>query len=54
MPHYVFGDGRTFLDNHLRSLVSVDFFTVPTVRFQVLYTCFWCWRTTGAAFCSSA
>jgi len=28
---------RTFLDNHLRSLVSVDFFTVPTVRFQVLY-----------------
>jgi hypothetical protein len=28
---------RTFLDHHLRSLVSVDFFTVPTVRFQVLY-----------------
>src|SRR5215217_73758 len=28
---------RTFLDNHLKSLVSVDFFTVPTVRFQVLY-----------------
>jgi putative transposase len=28
---------RTFLDNHLRSFVSVDFFTVPTVRFQVLY-----------------
>ena len=28
---------RTFLDNHLRSLVSVDFFTVPTVRFQALY-----------------
>jgi len=25
------------LDNHLRSLVSLDFFTVPTVRFQVLY-----------------
>src|SRR5215467_3373498 len=24
-------------DNHLRSLVSVDFFNVPTVRFQVLY-----------------
>ncbi|MBC8167884.1 MAG: DDE-type integrase/transposase/recombinase, partial [Bryobacteraceae bacterium] len=28
---------RTFLENHLKSLVSVDFFTVPTVRFQVLY-----------------
>jgi len=28
---------RSFLDNHLQSLVSVDFFTVPTVRFQILY-----------------
>ena len=28
---------RTFLDNHIRNMVSVDFFTVPTVRFQVLY-----------------
>ena len=28
---------RTFLQNHLQSLVSVDFFTVPTIRFQVLY-----------------
>src|SRR5579864_5582097 len=28
---------RTFLDNHVNSLVSVDFFTVPTIRFQVLY-----------------
>ena len=28
---------RTFLDNHLRSLVSVDFFTVPTVMFKVLF-----------------
>ena len=28
---------RTFLDNHINSLVSVDFFTVPTIRFQVLY-----------------
>jgi hypothetical protein len=27
----------TFLDNHIRQLVSVDFFTVPTIRFQVLY-----------------
>jgi transposase InsO family protein len=28
---------RTFLDNHVESLVSVDFFTVPTIRFQILY-----------------
>jgi putative transposase len=28
---------RTFLENHLTELVSVDFFTVPTIRFQVLY-----------------
>lgn len=28
---------RTFLENHLQTLVSVDFFTVPTIRFQVLY-----------------
>jgi hypothetical protein len=28
---------RTFLENHIRSLVSVDFFTVPTIRFQILY-----------------
>jgi len=28
---------RTFLDNHLQQLASIDFFTVPTIRFQVLY-----------------
>src|SRR5436309_4149591 len=28
---------RTFLDNHLRSLVAVDFFTVSTVTFKVLF-----------------
>ncbi len=28
---------RTFLDSHLKDLVSIDFFTVPTIRFQVLY-----------------
>jgi transposase InsO family protein len=28
---------RTFLDNHVQQLVSVDFFTVPNIRFQVLY-----------------
>ncbi len=26
---------RTFLENHAKQLVSVDFFTVPTLRFQV-------------------
>jgi putative transposase len=28
---------RTFLENHLRTIVSVDFFVVPTIRFQILY-----------------
>jgi putative transposase len=28
---------RTFLENHVKSMVSVDFFTVPTIRFQALY-----------------
>ena len=28
---------RTFLDNHVTQLVSIDFFTVPTLRFQILY-----------------
>ena len=28
---------RTFLDNHLRSLVAVDFFTGPTVPCTVLF-----------------
>jgi len=28
---------RTFLENHLNTLVSVDFFTVPILRFQILY-----------------
>jgi hypothetical protein len=27
---------RTFLQNHVNSLVSVDFFVVPTIRFQIL------------------
>ena len=37
---------RSFLDNHINSLVSVDFFTVPTIRSRYC-TCFWCWRITG-------
>ena len=28
---------RTFLDNHVRDLVSLDFFTVPTVGLRVLF-----------------
>src|SRR5262245_4849934 len=28
---------RTFLDNHLRTMVSIDFFTVPTAAFRVLF-----------------
>jgi len=28
---------RTFLENHAKQLVSIDFFTVSTIRFQVLY-----------------
>lgn len=27
---------RTFLENHAKNIVSVDFVTVPTIRFQVL------------------
>src|SRR5207253_4342782 len=28
---------RTFLENHVKDMVSADFFTVPTIRFQILY-----------------
>jgi putative transposase len=28
---------RTFLINHVRDLVSIDFFTVPTARLRVLF-----------------
>jgi transposase InsO family protein len=28
---------RAFLDNHVKELVSIDFFVVPTVAFKVLY-----------------
>jgi putative transposase len=28
---------KTFLTNHINSMVSVDFFTVPTIRFQILH-----------------
>jgi hypothetical protein len=28
---------RTFLENHVKTMVSVHFFTVPATRFQILY-----------------
>ncbi len=28
---------KTFLTNNVANLVSVDFFTIPTIRFQILY-----------------
>jgi hypothetical protein len=28
---------KTFLENHIKSMASIDFFTLPTIRFQVLY-----------------
>ena len=28
---------RTFLDNHVKNIVSIDFFTAPTVTFHVLF-----------------
>ena len=28
---------KAFLNNHVRDLVSIDFFVVPTVRFKVLF-----------------
>lgn len=37
-PHrYPAQDWKTFLRNHLGQMVSVDFLTVPTLRFHVLY-----------------
>ena len=43
---------RTFLENHATQMVSIDFFTVPTIRFQVLL-CFWYWPMTVVAFSTS-
>jgi putative transposase len=28
---------RSFLENHVKQLVSVDFFVVPTLSFRILY-----------------
>ncbi len=30
---------RTFLENHVGEIVAIDFFTVPTATFRVLYCC---------------
>ncbi len=30
---------RTFIDNHIKDIAAIDFFTVPTVTFRILY-CF--------------
>src|SRR2546425_719569 len=35
--HHASQTWRTFLDNHVRDLVSIDFFTVPTARLHVLF-----------------
>ena len=43
---------HTFLDNHLSQLVSIDFFTVPTIRFRVLYV-FLVWLMIVAVFFTS-
>jgi hypothetical protein len=44
---------RTFLGNHGKSLVSVDFFVVPTIRFDLVRVCR-CSRMSGGAFSTSA
>ncbi len=31
---------RTFLDNHVTELASIDYFTVPTTTFRILYVFF--------------
>jgi hypothetical protein len=43
---------KTFLENHVKSMVSVDFFTVPTIRFQILYV-FWYWHMNVVGLCIS-
>jgi putative transposase len=44
---------RTFLDNHVKSVVSVDFFVGRRSGLKSCM-CFWCWRTTVGAFSTSA
>ena len=37
---------KTLLENHVKTVVSIDFFPVPAIRFQSC-TCSWCWLTIG-------
>jgi hypothetical protein len=43
---------RSFLENHVKQLVSVDFFVVPTLSFRILYV-FSSWLTSADASCIS-
>src|SRR5258708_15580589 len=43
---------RTFLENHVKQLVSIDFFTVPPFVSRS-FTFFWCWLMTGVALSTS-
>src|SRR5437762_11692128 len=45
---------RTFLENHGKNLVSVDFFTVPTPSASKSSTYSWCWLMTDAGSSTSA
>ena len=37
-------NGRTFLENHVGQIVAIDFFTVPTITFRVLYVFLVLWH----------
>lgn len=41
-----------FLRNHREAIAAMDFFTVPTITFGVLY-CFFVMATTAGGFCTS-
>ena len=43
---------RTFLPNHVGSLLAIDFCTVPTLTCR-LYLCWWSSRTTAGVSCTS-
>jgi hypothetical protein len=44
---------RTFLENHIKSMASIDFFGLPTIDFRVVYV-FVVLLTTDARSCISA
>lgn len=43
---------RAFLENHLKDLVALDFFVVPTATFGVLFGLV-CWRIIVDEWCTS-